>query len=128
MEPLSIDSVVEDHANEMSSSPPRTPPSEAIVIEKPRLKGRQRLLNGLQRMGSSPSLNGLSRPRSHSLWKGIHVLRLAGITKLALWQLIRQLIVVGAVQWLFHGTDIGRQQPARQSILGREDSFADANA
>jgi F-box/leucine-rich repeat protein 2/20 len=68
MEPLSIDSVVVDHAREMSPSPPRTPPSEAIMIERPlKLKGRQRLLNGLQRMGSSTSLAGLSRTRSHSL-------------------------------------------------------------
>jgi F-box and leucine-rich repeat protein 2/20 len=36
-------------------------------MERPKLKGRQRLLNGLQRMGSSPSLAGLSRSRSHSL-------------------------------------------------------------
>ncbi|KAF2824674.1 RNI-like protein [Ophiobolus disseminans] len=70
MEPLSIDSVVIEHANEMSSSPPRTPPSEAITIDKPKLKGRQRLLNGLQRMGSSPSLAGMSRSRSHSLRSG----------------------------------------------------------
>lgn len=70
MEPLSIDSVVIEHANEASSSPPRTPFSEAINIEKPKLKGRQRLLNGLQRMGSSPSLAGLSRSRSHSLRSG----------------------------------------------------------
>ncbi|KAH5533295.1 hypothetical protein HBI27_202310 [Parastagonospora nodorum] len=70
MEPLSIDSVVVDHAREMTPSPPGTPPSEAIMIERPKLKGRQRLLNGLQRMGSSSSLAGLSRPRSHSLRSG----------------------------------------------------------
>ncbi|PSN68276.1 RNI-like protein [Corynespora cassiicola Philippines] len=60
MEPLSIDSVVVE-------STPGTPPSEAIPIERPKMKGRQRLLHGLQRMGSSPSLAGLSRSRSHSL-------------------------------------------------------------
>jgi F-box/leucine-rich repeat protein 2/20 len=70
MEPLSIDSVVVEHAGDTFASPPRTPPSEAIMIEQPKLKGRQRLLNGLQRMGSSPSLAGLSRTRSHSLRSG----------------------------------------------------------
>ncbi|KAF1919163.1 hypothetical protein BDU57DRAFT_132422 [Ampelomyces quisqualis] len=70
MEPLSIDSVVSEHAGESSSSPPRTPPSDAILIEQPKLNGRQRLLNGLQRMGSSPSLAGLGRTRSHSLRSG----------------------------------------------------------
>ncbi|KAH7082411.1 F-box/LRR repeat-containing protein 2 [Paraphoma chrysanthemicola] len=70
MEPLSIDSIVVEHTSEASASPPGTPPSEAIMIEKPKLKGRQRLLNGLQRMGSSPSLAGLSRTRSYSLRSG----------------------------------------------------------
>jgi F-box/leucine-rich repeat protein 2/20 len=69
MEPLSIDSVVEQPAETFHSAP-GTPPSEAIIIEKPKLKGRQRLLSGLQRMGSSPSLAGLGRPRSHSLRSG----------------------------------------------------------
>ncbi|KAF1843171.1 RNI-like protein [Cucurbitaria berberidis CBS 394.84] len=69
MEPLSIDSIVVEH-NEMPSTP-GTPPSEAIMIEQPKMKGRQRLLHGLQRMGSSPSLAGLSsRPRSQSLRSG----------------------------------------------------------
>lgn len=65
MEPLSIDSVVVQH-HEMPSAP-GSPPTEAIMIERPKMKGRQRLLNGLQRMGSSSSLAGLSRSRSHSL-------------------------------------------------------------
>ncbi|OAL43544.1 RNI-like protein [Pyrenochaeta sp. DS3sAY3a] len=66
MEPLSIDSVVVEQ-NEMTASDPSTPPVEAIMMERPKLKGRQRLLSGLHRMGSSPSLVGLSRSRSHSL-------------------------------------------------------------
>ncbi|KAF2637159.1 F-box/LRR repeat-containing protein 2 [Massarina eburnea CBS 473.64] len=61
-QPLSIDSVVIDTPVSQA-----TPPSEAIPIERPRLKGRQRLLHGLQRMGSSPSLASLGRSRSHSL-------------------------------------------------------------
>ncbi|CAA9958928.1 F-box domain cyclin protein [Pyrenophora teres f. maculata] len=65
MEPLSIDSVVVDHS-EMQPTP-GTPPSEAIMIEQPKMKGRQRLLMGLQRMTSSQSLAGLGRPRAHSL-------------------------------------------------------------
>lgn len=64
MEPLSIDSVVEEQHD---TSPVPGTPSEAIMIEKPKMKGRQRLLNGLHRMGSSPSLAGLGRTRSHSL-------------------------------------------------------------
>jgi F-box/leucine-rich repeat protein 2/20 len=67
LEPLSIDSIVVEHVADTFHSLPGTPPSEAIMIEQPKLKGRQRLLNGLQRMGSSPSL---SRPRSHSLRTG----------------------------------------------------------
>ncbi|KAH8719180.1 hypothetical protein GQ44DRAFT_624004 [Phaeosphaeriaceae sp. PMI808] len=70
MEPLSIDSIVVEHASEALTSTPATPPTEAINISQPKLKGRQRLLNGLQRMGSSPSLAGLSRSRSHSLRSG----------------------------------------------------------
>jgi F-box/leucine-rich repeat protein 2/20 len=70
MEPLSIDSVVVEHPLEsMASTPGTNTPTEAIPIA-PKLKGRQRLLNGLQRMGSSPSLPGLSRPRSSSLRTG----------------------------------------------------------
>ncbi|KAL5113624.1 hypothetical protein ACEQ8H_008489 [Pleosporales sp. CAS-2024a] len=68
--PMSIDSVVVDHVRDMAPSPPATPPTEAILIERPKLKGRQRLLNGLQQMGSSTSLAGLSRSRSHSLRSG----------------------------------------------------------
>lgn len=64
MEQLSIDSVV---VNPPRDTTPTAPPTEAILIEQPKLKGRYRLLHGLQRMGSSPSLAGLSRSRSHSL-------------------------------------------------------------
>ena len=65
MEPLSIDSVVIDSSE--PSLAPGSPPSEAIMIEQPKLKGRARLLNGLQRMSSSSSLAGLGRSRSKSL-------------------------------------------------------------
>ncbi|KAF2267137.1 RNI-like protein [Lojkania enalia] len=70
MEPLSIDSVVVDTPLSMtptSTSPPR---SEAIPIERQKLTSRQRLLQGLQRMSSSPSLPGLGRTRSQSLRSG----------------------------------------------------------
>lgn len=72
MEPLSIDSVVVQHDQIRPATPgtPTTPPSEAIMIERPKMKGRQRLLSGLHRMGSSPSLAGLTRSRSHSLRTG----------------------------------------------------------
>ncbi|KAL1600471.1 hypothetical protein SLS60_006857 [Paraconiothyrium brasiliense] len=66
MEPLSIDSVVVNTPGDLTPSGPPTP-TEAIQIDRPKLKGRQRLLHGLQRMGSSPSLAGLSRSRSHSM-------------------------------------------------------------
>lgn len=69
MEPLSIDSVVIEHPSELPPTP-ISPPSEAIMIEQPKLKGRQRLLHSLQRMGSSPSLAGLGRTRSQSLRSG----------------------------------------------------------
>lgn len=51
----------------MTPPEPATSRSEAIPIDRPKLKGRQRLIQGLQRMSSSPSLAGLSRKRSHSL-------------------------------------------------------------
>lgn len=70
MEPLSIDSVVIEHANETGPSPPQTPTTDAIMIERPKLKGRQRLLSGLHRMGSSSSLVGMGRTRSQSLRSG----------------------------------------------------------
>jgi F-box/leucine-rich repeat protein 2/20 len=66
MEPLSIDSVVDTPTDVTPVTLP-SPPSEAIPIDRRKLKGRQRLLHGLQRMGSSPSLIGLSRSRSQSL-------------------------------------------------------------
>jgi len=69
MEQLSIDAVVYDRPASPPTSP-ATPLSEAIPIDPPRLKGRQRLIHGLQRMGSSPSLVGLTRSRSHSLRSG----------------------------------------------------------
>ncbi|KAF2463244.1 RNI-like protein [Lindgomyces ingoldianus] len=67
MEPLSIDSVVVDTPLAMTPTSPTTLRSEAIPIAPPKLKGRQRLLHGLQRMSSSPSLAGLGRTRSQSL-------------------------------------------------------------
>src|SRR4051794_33322578 len=70
MEPLSIDSVVVDSPTAMSPTSPTTPRSEAIPIERPKLKGRQRLLHGLQRMGSSPSLARLGRSPSSSYRSG----------------------------------------------------------
>ncbi|USP78678.1 hypothetical protein yc1106_05952 [Curvularia clavata] len=68
MEPVSIDAVVVDHNDTQTT--PTTPSPEPMVMEQPKLKGRQRLLNGLQRMGSSPSLAGFGRTRSHSLRGG----------------------------------------------------------
>ncbi|KAF2794187.1 RNI-like protein [Melanomma pulvis-pyrius CBS 109.77] len=68
MEPLSIDAVVFNAPQGTRTTSPV--PSEAIPINQPKLKGRQRLLHGLQRMGSSPSLAGLGRSRSHSLRSG----------------------------------------------------------
>ncbi|PVH94667.1 RNI-like protein [Periconia macrospinosa] len=69
MEQPSIDSVVVSTPTDAAPANLSTPSStEAItIIERPKLKSRQRLLNGLQRMGSSPSLAGLTRSRSHSL-------------------------------------------------------------
>ncbi|KAF1994703.1 RNI-like protein [Amniculicola lignicola CBS 123094] len=67
MEPLSIDSIVVDTPIVMSDDSEATPRSDAIPIDKPRMKGRQRLIQGLQRMSSSPSLPGLGRSRSQSL-------------------------------------------------------------
>ncbi|KAF2118022.1 F-box/LRR repeat-containing protein 2 [Lophiotrema nucula] len=70
MEPLSIDSVVVDTPIAMAPTSPSTPRSEAIPIERTKLKGRQRLIQGLQRMSSSPSLEGVRRARSQSLRSG----------------------------------------------------------
>ncbi|KAF2183025.1 RNI-like protein [Zopfia rhizophila CBS 207.26] len=70
MEPLSIDSVVVDTPIDITPIRPNTPRSEAIPIERPKIKGRQRLLQGLQRMSSSPSLAGMGRTRSSSLRSG----------------------------------------------------------
>ncbi|KAF2746635.1 RNI-like protein [Sporormia fimetaria CBS 119925] len=67
MDPLSIDSVVFDAVLE---NPPSEPSAEPPHMDRPPLKGRHRLLNGLQRMGSSPSLLGIKRTRSHSLRTG----------------------------------------------------------
>ncbi|KAL2074082.1 hypothetical protein VTL71DRAFT_7860 [Oculimacula yallundae] len=51
-----------------AGSPADTPVehSEAITIERPKLKGRAKLLNGLQRISSSPSLAQLGRRRATS--------------------------------------------------------------
>ncbi|EMD60693.1 hypothetical protein COCSADRAFT_40303 [Bipolaris sorokiniana ND90Pr] len=68
MEPVSIDAVVVDH-NDIQTIP-SIAPTEPMAMEQPKLKGRQRLLNGLHRMGSSPSLAGFGRARSQSLRSG----------------------------------------------------------
>jgi F-box/leucine-rich repeat protein 2/20 len=73
MEPLSIDSVVDAP---LDASP--TPRSDAIPIDGPKPKSRQRWLHNLQRMSSSPSLAGVSRPRSQS-----HGLRSGGKASLS---------------------------------------------
>lgn len=73
MEPLSIDAALSGSTSESGSvTPSRSqspPPSNAIPIERPKLKGRQRLLQGLQRISSSPSLAKISRTPSTS-YKG----------------------------------------------------------
>lgn len=53
----SIDAVV----NVAGDATPTNPPTNAIAIDRPKLKNRQRLLSGLQRMGSSPSLPKMGR-------------------------------------------------------------------
>ncbi|KAI8936629.1 hypothetical protein NX059_007028 [Plenodomus lindquistii] len=65
--PVSIDAIVVEHVE--TPSAPGTP-SESSIVEQPRLKGRHRLLHGLQRMGSSPSLAAMGRTHSHSLRSG----------------------------------------------------------
>ncbi|KAG9198756.1 hypothetical protein G6514_009620 [Epicoccum nigrum] len=71
MEPITtIDTVVLEHPEDMDTPTPGTPAIEPFPTERPtKLKGRQRLLSGLQRMGSSPSLSlaTMGRTRSHSL-------------------------------------------------------------
>lgn len=67
MEPLSIDSVVVEHPDQMPPPSPDDSPTDGFPVERLKRKGRQRLLNRLQRIGSSPSLTGLGRSRSHSL-------------------------------------------------------------
>lgn len=59
----SIDAVVRT-AGDATPTNPLHPPSDAIPIERPKLKGRQRLLSGLQRIGSSPSLAKMGRTSS----------------------------------------------------------------
>lgn len=68
MQPVSIDAIVVDHGD--TPGTPQTPRIEALLMEQPKRKGRHRLLNGLQRMGSSSSLAGMGRTRSHSLRSG----------------------------------------------------------
>lgn len=65
----SIDSVVVNTPGDMTPNAPNAPntPTDPILVQRPKLKGRQRLLHGLQRMGSSPTLAGLTRSRSHSM-------------------------------------------------------------
>ncbi|KAL1641260.1 hypothetical protein SLS58_006162 [Diplodia intermedia] len=62
-QPDSIDAVVRTTGDATSASFAR-PPSDAIPIGRPKLKGRQRLLFGLQRIGSSPSLAKMGRTSS----------------------------------------------------------------
>ena len=64
MEPLSIDSVVVDASADPTPTSPGTPHSDAIPIESSKLKGRQRLLQRLQRISSSPSLAKMGRTSS----------------------------------------------------------------
>ena len=64
MEPLSIDSVVVDASADPTPTGSGTPHSDAIPIEYSKLKGRRRLLQGLQRISSSPSLAKMGRTSS----------------------------------------------------------------
>lgn len=68
MNSFSIDAVVVDSPGQMT--PTDLPlPSNGIPINRPKLKGRQRLLSSLQRISSSPSLAKLTRPSSSSGYK-----------------------------------------------------------
>jgi len=64
MEPLSIDSVVVDASADPTPTSPGAPHSDATPIECFKLKGRRRLLQGLQRISSSPSLARMGRTSS----------------------------------------------------------------
>jgi len=68
MQPVSIDAIVVDHVD--TPGTPQLPRTESVLTEQPKRKGRHRLLNGLQRMGSSSSLTVMGRTRSHSLRGG----------------------------------------------------------
>ncbi|KAF2274944.1 RNI-like protein [Westerdykella ornata] len=70
MESSSIDSVVEETPLEMASDDRIDAPGEPVTSERPPLKTRHRILNSIQRMGSSQSLIGITRPRSQSLRSG----------------------------------------------------------
>lgn len=70
MEPLSIDSVVVESPLEMASSPDRIDARGEPLTSERAPKTRHRLLHGIQRMSSSQSLMGITRPRSHSLRSG----------------------------------------------------------
>ncbi|EOD49150.1 putative f-box domain protein [Neofusicoccum parvum UCRNP2] len=59
----SIDAVVST-AGDATPANLAHPASDAIPIDRPKLKGRQRLLSGLQRIGSSPSLAKMGRTSS----------------------------------------------------------------
>lgn len=59
----SIDAVVRT-AGDATATGLAQPSSDIIPIERPKLKGRQRLLSGLQRIGSSPSLAKMGRSSS----------------------------------------------------------------
>ncbi|KAK8153603.1 F-box/LRR repeat-containing protein 2 [Phyllosticta citrichinensis] len=62
-QPTSIDAVVQT-AGEITPVPAANSPTDAIPIDRPKLKGRHRILQGLQRMGSSPSLTRMGRTPS----------------------------------------------------------------
>ncbi|OCK77576.1 F-box/LRR repeat-containing protein 2 [Lepidopterella palustris CBS 459.81] len=64
MEPLSIDTIVVDTPLGFTPEDSSTPRSDAIPIERSKLRGRQRLLQGLQRISSSPSLAKMGRSPS----------------------------------------------------------------
>lgn len=67
MQALAIDPVMEEPLGHSAPvSPPNGMAPSTPGAERPKLKGRQRLLRGLQRMSSSPSLAKLGRSRSSS--------------------------------------------------------------
>ena len=53
--------IVEDTVETPQAMTPTSPTAGAVLLEQPKLKGRQRLLKGLQRISSSPSLAIMGR-------------------------------------------------------------------